>query len=92
MELLEPWRRGGSHDVAAIAARLGFAWARGKRRVVGLRGLDVCARCRTCSTLDVRDGGGRCPAPPSRSEERLLTRRSSSPRKMFAITVKPSRV
>ena len=24
MELLEPWRRGGSHDVAAIAARLGL--------------------------------------------------------------------
>ena len=26
MKLLEPWRRGGSHDVAAIAARLGWLW------------------------------------------------------------------
>jgi len=66
MRLLEPWRRGGSHDVAAIAARLGLA--RVGRRVVGLRGLGARARCRACSTLDVRDGGGCCSAPPSRSE------------------------
>ena len=24
--ILEPWQRGGSHDVAAIAARLGWLW------------------------------------------------------------------
>ena len=31
------------------------------------RGLNVCARCRACLTLDVRDGGGRCSGSPKPS-------------------------
>ena len=91
---MESWSRGegGIARRRRYCSSSGVAWARGGRRVVGLCGLDVCARCRTCSTLNVRDGGGRCSAPPSRSEERLLTRRSSSPRNMSAITVKLHRV
>ena len=64
-----------------------MAWARDVRHVVGLRGLVVCARCRTCSILDDRAGRGRCLAPPSCTEGGLMWRRPSSPRKICAITV-----
>ena len=84
--------KGGIARRRRYCSSSGVGLARVGRRVVGLRGLDARARFRACSTLDVRDGGGRCSAPPSRSEERLLTRRSSSPRNMSAITVKLHRV
>ena len=84
--------KGGIARRRRYCSSSGVGLARVGRRVVGLRGLDARARFRACSTLDVRDGGGCCSAPPSRPEERLVSRRSSSPRKMFAITVKPSRV
>ena len=80
--------KGGIARRRRYCSSSGVGLARVGRRVVGLRGLDARAHSRACSTLDVRDGGGRCSAPPSRSEERLLTRRSSSPRNMSAITVK----
>ena len=54
--------------------------------------LDVCACCRTCSTLDERAGGGHCSAPPSHAEGGLISRCPSSPRKTCAIIVNSSKV
>ena len=39
--------KGGIARRRRYCSSSGVAWARGGRRVVGLRGLDVCARCRT---------------------------------------------
>ena len=91
-KILEAVAKGGIARRRRYCSSSGVGLARVGRRVVGLRGLDARAHSRACSTLDVRDGGGRCLAPPSRPEERLVSRRSSSPRKICAITVKLGRV
>ena len=46
----------------------------GARRTSGRcpRGLDVCARCRACLTLDVCDGGGQCSGFPKPSGGRVV--------------------
>ena len=87
-EILGAVAKGGIARRRRYCSSSGLALARGGRRVVVLRGLDARARSHTCSTIDVRDGGGRCSAPPSRPEERLMSWRSSSPRKIYSITVK----
>ena len=81
MRFLNLFARGGRCDVSKKV------YTHGGHGAIGLRGLVVCARCCTLLALDVRHGGGRCSAPPSRSEGKLLTRRPSSPRKIVSITV-----
>ena len=87
-EILEVVAKGGIARRRRYCSSSWVGLARVGRRVLVLRGLGARALSRACFTLDVRDGGGCCSAPPSRPEERLVSRRSSSPRKMFIITVK----
>ena len=51
------------------------------------RGLDVCARCRACLTLDVRDGGGRCSGSPKPSGGMIVIAASLLAAVYLAITV-----
>ena len=57
------------------------------RRILILSRLGVRTLFRAYSTLDARDSRGCYLAPPSRPKEKLVLRRSFSPRKIRAITV-----
>ena len=91
MRFLEFVRRGGRCGVAAIAAGRGWFG-----RAAGLTSLafvgSMCAPvCRTCSTLELREVGGRWSAPPGRSKGVFDDAAASVPRIILLSLLNPTR-
>ena len=87
IELSSLLAKGGKVRRCRYCSSSRMAWARGGRRIIVLVGSRCAPAAALASPSTFAMVGDDVPAPPSRPEGGLLSRRPSSPRKICAITV-----